>query len=126
MHRLQRPVSAAIMLGMRHALLAIGLLAVTLAGCLPAGTAGTLAPTLTMMDVAGLEVAMQNGIPVPTFDWQPRPRLDLDGVWRVERARLDPELTMRARDVSLPAIEEEAEERHLPGFDDKAWAAQPG
>ena len=106
---------------MRHALPAIGLLAVMLNGCLPAGTAGTLAPTLAMMDVAGLEVAMQNGIPVPTFDWQPRPRIDLDGAWRVQRAELDPELTMTARDASLAAIEDEAGERYLPGFDDAAW-----
>jgi beta-galactosidase len=116
------------MLGMRHAQLAIGLLAVTLNGCLPAGTSGTLEPTLAMVDVAGLEVAMQNGIPVPTFDWQPRPRLDLDGVWRVEGAELDPELTMTARDSSLAEIEDEAGERHLPGFDDTDWAsvAVPG
>src|SRR5688500_8842802 len=106
------------MRAMRHALLASGLLAVVLNGCLPAGTAGTLPPTLAMVDVAGLEVAMQNGIPVPTFDWQPRPRIDLDGAWRVQRADLDPELTMTSRDASLPAIEDEAGERHLPGFDD--------
>lgn len=116
------------MRAMRHALPAIGLLAVMLTGCLPAGAAGTLPPTLAMVDVAGLEVAMQNGIPVPTFDWQPRPRIDLDGTWRVQRAELDPELTMTARDASLPAIEDEAEERHLPGFDDAGWEsiAVPG
>ena len=108
---------------MRHALLAIGLVAVMLNGCLPAGSSGTLAPTLAMVDTAGLEVAMQNGIPVPTFDWQPRPRLDLDGTWRVERAVLDPDLTMTARDASLAAIEDEAGERHLPAFDDTGWAS---
>jgi len=113
---------------MRHALLVLGLVAATLVGCVPAGDAGTLAPTLAMVDFGGLEVAMQNGAPVPTFDWQPRPRLDLGGPWRVERAALDPELTMTDRDTSLAAIEDEAGERHLPAFDDGAWesVAVPG
>jgi len=116
------------MIPMRSALLASGLLVVLLTGCLPSGTAGTLAPTLTVVDSGGLAVAMQNGQPVPSFDWQPRPRLDLDGPWRVERVELDQRLTMTARDASLVEIEEEAGERHLPGYDDAAWGtlAVPG
>ena len=113
------------MLAMRHAPLAVGLAAAVLAACLPAGTAGTLAPTLTIEDVAGLEVAMQNGMPVPSFDWQPRPRLDLDGPWRVEQAPLDQALTMAERDSSLAAIEEEAGARLLPDFDDSGWGTVP-
>jgi beta-glucuronidase len=113
---------------MRHALLVLGFVVATLVGCVPAGDAGTLAPTLSMVEFGGLEVAMQNGAPVPTFDWQPRPRLDLDGPWRVDRADLDPELTMATRDASLAAIEDEAGERHLPAFDDGGWesVAVPG
>ena len=113
---------------MRHALRAIGLVAVLLNGCVPPASAGSLAPTLAMVDTAGLEVAMQNGIPVPTFDWQPRPRIDLDGMWRVERAELDEALTMTERETSLGAIESEAGERHLAQFDDAAWetVAVPG
>ncbi|MCV0403577.1 MAG: beta galactosidase jelly roll domain-containing protein [Chloroflexi bacterium] len=105
--------------------IAIGLV---LAACLPQSVAGTLAPTLTLEDHAGASIAMQNGIPVPTFDWQPRPRIDLDGAWRVERTDLDQRLTMQARDASLAAIEAEAGERHLPDFDDAAWEtlAVPG
>jgi beta-galactosidase len=106
---------------MRHALLALGFVAVLLTGCLPTASAGTLAPTLATVEAGGLQVAMQNGIPVPTFDWQPRPRLDLDGTWRVDRSDLDPALTMAARDGSLSAIEAEAGERHLPAFDDDGW-----
>ncbi len=113
---------------MRHALLAFGLVAVLLNGCVPSAGAGSLAPTLAIVDAGGLEVATQNGIPVPTFDWQPRPRVELDGTWRVERAVLDEALTMTARDASLAAIEAEAGERHLPGFDDAGWesVAVPG
>jgi beta-galactosidase len=107
---------------MRSALLAAGLLLAVLAGCLPQGTAGTLAPTLAMVDRGGMLVAMQNGTPVPSFDWQPRPRLELDGAWRVERVELDQRLTMTARDESLEAIEQEAGERHLSAYDDDGWA----
>jgi glycosyl hydrolase family 2 len=116
------------MMPMRSALLASGLLVVGLAACLPAGTAGTLAPTLTMGESGGLAVAMQNGTPVPSFDWQPRPRLDLDGPWRVQRVELDQRLTMTARDTSLVEIEAEAGERQLPTYDDAEWEtlAVPG
>jgi beta-galactosidase len=113
---------------MRHVLLAFGLVAVLVTGCVPPANAGSLAPTLAMVDAGGLEVAMQNGIPVPTFDWQPRPRVDLDGAWRLERAELDEDLTMAGRETSLSSIEAEAGERHLPAFDDSAWhsVAVPG
>ena len=110
---------------MRAALLRIGLVSVLvvigLAGCLPPSVAGTLAPTLTLEEHFGAQVAMQNGIPVPSFDWQPRPRIDLDGTWKVERIALDQRLTMQARDASLAAIEDEAGGRQLTDHDDAAW-----
>ena len=93
----------------------------TLAGCLPSGPAGTLPPTLSVDDVDGRQVAFQNGIPVPSFDWQPRPRIDLVDGWRVKIAPLDPELTMRDRTVSLADLEAEAAGRQLPDHDDAAW-----
>ncbi len=103
-------------------------IAIVLAGCLPPSVAGTLAPTLAIEEHFGTRVAMQNGIPVPAFDWQPRPRIELDGAWRVERVELDEELTMQARDASLAAIEEAAAGRQLPGYDDATWEtlAVPG
>lgn len=119
---MQGSVSAAIIVPMRFAMAAACMLvAATIAGCLPVGTLGSLAPTLAMVDQAGLAVPMQNGMPVPTFAWQPRPRLDLDGEWLVERASLDEALTMTARDDSLEAIEEEAAGRQLPDHDDDGW-----
>ncbi len=102
--------------------LRIGLpLVFVLVACVPNAVSGTLAPTLTIEDRGGL-VAMQNGIPVPTFDWQPRPRIDLDGAWRVERLALDQRLTMESRDTSLPAIEDEADGRQLSEYDDGGWS----
>ena len=97
------------------------LLAAATGGCLPAASTGTLPPTLTLDESGGLPVAMQNGIPVPTFDWQPRPRIDLDGEWRVERVDLDVEQTMGDRELTLPQIEAAAGERHLPEHDDSDW-----
>lgn len=97
------------------------LLAVVGVGCLPAGRTGTLPPTLTIEDVGGLPVAMQNGIPVPSFDWQPRPRLDLGGAWRVERVELDEGLTMGRREDTLAGIEAAAGGRQLPDHDDRSW-----
>lgn len=115
---------------MRRAVLACGLLVIGLNGCLTTGTSvtATLAPTLTMVDAAGLEVAMQNGIPVPSFEWQPRPRIELDGAWRIDRVALDEVATLTDRGTSLAVIEAGAGERQLPGFDDSAWAeiAVPG
>ena len=99
-------------------LLVIGLAA---AGCVPARQPGSLAPTLEMREVNGRSVAMQNGTPVPTHDRQARPRIDLDGSWRVERMDLDADLTMTDRNASLAAIEDEAGGRHLPEHDDSAW-----
>ena len=100
---------------------AIVLAAATIAGCVPISTVGTLAPTLTIDDSSGVAIPMQNGMPVPTFEWQPRVRIDLDGQWLVQHADLDPDLTMAARDGSLDDIEAEAGGRHLPEHDAAAW-----
>ena len=101
---------------------------VALTACLPSGSAGTLPPTLTVEQVGGLQVAMQNGIPVPSFDWQPRPRVDLDGRWRVERVELDAAVTMTDRATSLATIESDAQGRHAADYDDSTWGtvAVPG
>ncbi len=98
-------------------LLAVG----ALAACLPRPPAGTLPPTLSVEDVDGRQVAFQNGIPVPAFDWQPRPRIELDEGWRVQVGAVDSDLTMRDRAASLTELEAEAAGRHLPGHDDAAW-----
>ena len=119
---MQRAVSAAIIRPMRFATAAAILVAAaTIAGCVPVSVVGTLAPTLTIDDSGGVAIPMQNGMPVPTFEWQPRPRIDLGGPWLVERATLSTDLTMTSRDSSLSAIEEEAGGRQLAEFDDGAW-----
>ena len=92
-------------------------------GCVPSPATGTLAPTLSLVDVQDSSVAMQDGIPVPSFGYQPRPRLDLSGTWRVQRLTLDTPLSLADRATSLPAIEREAGGRQLAGYDDRGWGS---
>ena len=106
---------------MTRGLAATVLVAVVVAGCLPAGTVGTLPPTLALVDAGDVTVAMQNGIPVPSFSRQPRPRIDLDGTWRVERVAPDAAMTMGDRDETLVPIEAAGGGRHLPEHDDSGW-----
>jgi beta-galactosidase len=118
----QRLVSAAIIRPMRFATAAVIVLAAaTIAGCVPISTVGTLASTLTVDESTGVAIAVQNGMPVPTFEWQPRPRIDLDGPWLVERVTLDIDLTMTSRETSLDEIEAAAAGRQLPDHDDGGW-----
>ncbi len=104
-------------------LLSLALLPLALGGCLPQARPGSLAPTLGLRTVGGEQVAMQDGIPVPSFDYQPRPRVDLSGAWRMSRRPLDTDLSLTDRSSSLAAIEAEAGGRQLPGYDDSHWPA---
>ena len=106
----------------------LALLGLVAVGCVPVSTVGTLAPTLTLEDVGGVETPIQNGMPVPDFGWQPRPRISLDGEWQMERVALDATVTLTARDVSLETIEADAAGRQLPEYDDGTWSvtAVPG
>jgi glycosyl hydrolase family 2 len=94
---------------------------VALAGCVPTGDAGGLRPTLTIESVNGGEVAVQNGLPVPSFTRSSRPRRVLDGPWRVERTVFDSDLSLTPRDVALARIEDQAAGRQATGFDDSSW-----
>ncbi len=92
-----------------------------LAGCAPTVRAGSLPPTLDMAEVGGGSIAIQNGIPVPTFEFEPRLRIDLGGSWRVERAALDDAVSLSDRDGGLEQIVAQAGGRQTPGFDDSGW-----
>jgi len=108
--------------------LAVSSLTLVSYGCVPAADAGTLQPTLSMVGVRGGQVAMQDGIPVPTFAYQPRSRLELNGLWRVERRDFDSDVSLTPRSASLQQIVADAGGRETPAFDDHAWAtvAVPG
>lgn len=101
--------------------IALLLLGSTLAACAPAAHPGSLSATLTMQEAGGLPVAMQNGIPVPTFERQRRRQLDLSGIWRVQRLDLSDDLSLTDRSQALDAIVVEADARQQPAYDDSAW-----
>lgn len=107
---------------MARVALAALLVLVPLAACAPAARPGSLEPTLVMEDHEGFAVAAQNGIPVPTFDRQPRRQIDLGGPWRVQRARLSADLSLTDRSASLEAILREADGRQAADHDDSHWA----
>jgi beta-glucuronidase len=90
-------------------------------GCAPRLVHADLAPTLALVDTPTGRVAVQAGIPVPTFERQPRPVLELGGDWRVEHAQLDDEVTLADRSRTLPQLERDAAGRQAPDFDDTAW-----
>jgi beta-glucuronidase len=71
---------------------------------------------------SGALVAMQNGIPVPTFDRQPGREMSLDGRWRFQQAALDTDLSLTDRATALEAIEAGGGGRHAADFDDAGWA----
>ena len=104
------------------ALMMAVLLAGALGACAPAVHTGSLGPTLTTQSVGGGSVAMQNGMPVPTFEFEPRQRIELDGEWRVDPQPMDDELSLTSRDDALDEIVATAAGRQSPGFDDSTWA----
>ncbi len=81
-----------------------------------------LTPTLTLKNVEGAYVPYQNGIPVPTFEKQQRPMIDLAGQWKKQRFMADHDLTLGQRDaVNYAALLAEAGDCYKPGFDDTGW-----
>jgi beta-glucuronidase len=97
------------------------LVGAVLPSCTPAARAGSLPPTLTMQEHDGFDVAIQNGIPVPTFDRQARRQIELSGAWRVQRIGLSADLSLTDRAQALDDIEAEAAGRQGTEYDDSSW-----
>ena len=94
----------------------------TIGACTPVARSGSLPPTLALEDHGGASIAMQNGIPVPTFDAQTARRtISLGGTWQVERLNLDTDLSLTDRGTSLPLIVEEGAGREAATYDDSGW-----
>jgi beta-glucuronidase len=102
--------------------LASVLLGLVLPGCASPEAASELAPTLSFKTLGGSRVAFQNGIPVPTFGFQPRRRIDLSGRWRVDRMPMDNDLSLAVRSGALKRIVAEAAGRQQSTYDDTRWA----
>jgi beta-glucuronidase len=97
------------------------LIAFALPACTQSSQAALLDPTLKFNTVGGSRVAFQSGIPVPTFTYQPRPRLELGGSWRIDRILMDTDLSLRRRSDSLKRVSAEAGGREQPDYDDSGW-----
>jgi beta-glucuronidase len=82
-------------------------------------TVSDLRPTLTLPGPG--TIPMQSGIPVPSFSYQPRSRLDLVGAWRFQPAHQDENLSLTRRPAALPRIVEAAAGREKPAYDDSGW-----
>src|SRR5207248_5360065 len=92
-----------------------------LPACTSPSSPAELTPTLSFKSIAGSRIAMQDGIPVPTFSYQPRRRLDLSGKWRVEVMPMDDDLSLTPRSSGLKQIVADAASRQQPLFDDTRW-----
>jgi beta-glucuronidase len=94
----------------------------------PAGSHADLPTTLSFKNVSSGPVAFQSDQPVPTFDRQPRPRIDLDGTWRFQPQTFDTDLSLLDRRSSLESISAEAGGRAKADYEDSFWpvALVPG
>jgi beta-galactosidase len=93
-----------------------------LSACASPQATRELAPTLGLRSVGGSRIAFQNGIPVPTFSYQPRLRIDLSGGWRLQLTPMDDDLSLATRARSLKEIVAEAGGRQSPSYDDTRWS----
>ena len=107
----------------RHFATALAIWAATLgAGHAAAQTTASLPATMSFRHIDSVTVPMQNGIPVPSFEPQYRPTIDLSGTWRKLRFSADHNISMGNRDsAGYAAIVAEAAGKFLPSFSDTSW-----
>ncbi len=68
-------------------------------------------------------VPFQSGLPLPTYEPQARPKLELSEGWRVLRTSMNSELSLSDRTPeTLAAIEKEGKGAHRSDFDDAKWS----
>jgi beta-glucuronidase len=93
------------------------------AGCslVPSGSHADLPTTLSFKNVSGGPVAFQSDQPVPTFDRQPRPRVDLNGPWQFQAQTFDTDVSLLNRKSSLDSISAEVGPRAKPDFEASFW-----
>jgi len=83
----------------------------------------SLPPTVALRQIGEMVVPFQADMPIPTYEPQLRPRIDLSDGWRRWRTDLDHALTLSARTPgNLSAIEEEGRGAHMVERDDRLWA----
>lgn len=111
---------------LRRAILSAAVLSLPLlaAACsfIPTAGRGDLPTTLSFQEEPGGPVAFQDGQPVPTFDWEPRLRAELDGAWKFDPEPLDTNLSLANRDSAMPGIKAEMGSRADTAYDDASWS----
>jgi beta-galactosidase len=97
-------------------------LGLLLPACVSPEAAAELAPTLSVRSIGGSRIAFQNGIPVPTFSYQPRRRLELSSRWRIQTMPMDHDLSLAVRSQSMNRILADSAGREKAEFDDTRWS----
>ena len=89
------------------------------------GQIATLDATVSTLEVDGVIIPYSNGFPLPAFEKQNRPIINLKGDWKKQRFNADHNITLAKRDAAgYSALVNEAANRHLPGYDDGAWESK--
>ncbi|MBO0707040.1 MAG: beta galactosidase jelly roll domain-containing protein, partial [Candidatus Dormibacteraeota bacterium] len=101
--------------------LVLPLLATSCASATPA--LADLAPTLNLRTLNGATVPFENGAPVPGFQRQGRPFIDLDGTWRWQPEPMNDALALGARSRTLPLIVRNAGGRQASAYQDQSWSS---
>lgn len=100
------------------------LLGVMLTSCETAAPGqAQLRPTLEVRQVEGGQAAFQAGLPMPTFSFQPRQRVSLDGSWRFQPQAFDSDVSLADRSSVSRALIQAAGARLRDDFDDSSWTA---
>ncbi|MDP2036845.1 MAG: glycoside hydrolase family 2 TIM barrel-domain containing protein [Ignavibacteria bacterium] len=83
----------------------------------------TLETSLNLVEIGGVSVPYQNGMPLPTFEKQnSRTIIDLAGEWKKLRFATIDNISLAKRDAAgLAALETEAAGKQLASFNDAAW-----
>ncbi|MBP9211768.1 MAG: T9SS type A sorting domain-containing protein [Bacteroidetes bacterium] len=90
-----------------------------------AAQVGTLKSTLKLEVVSDVTIPYQNGMPVPSFEKQRRPMVNLAGEWKKARFAANHTLSLTMRDsAGYAQLISEAAGRHLPSYNDQAWTAK--
>ncbi|RJQ59676.1 MAG: T9SS C-terminal target domain-containing protein [Stygiobacter sp.] len=83
----------------------------------------TLETSLNLVEIGGVAVPHQNGMPLPTFEKQnSRTIIDLAGEWKKLRFATIDNVSLAKRDAAgIVALETEAAGKQLASFNDAAW-----
>jgi len=82
----------------------------------------SLEATLRLVDINGMMVPYQNGLPVPAFEKQPRTTIDLAGSWRKQRFVANHDVTLSKRDsIGYANLIQDAGDRYKTDYDDQSW-----